>query len=362
MDQDAKQILRTFRPVRIMLPVIIGLGVVIYLLWHDSDKQALLNIRWTWNSSAWLGVALFMMVVRDFSYMIRIRVLTDNQLDWYRSFIVIMLWEFASALAPGIIGGGFFFAMFILNREGVNMGKSITAIMNSSFLDGIFLAIMAPIVYWVVGKELLFSGLNLHGVFGGGIFYAFWLIYFIILAYKLFVAYALFVNPYFVKILIVKLFSFPFLVRFKRKAIETGNQLIIASEELKKQNWKYWMNSLGATFASWTARFIIVNCLVHAFNPASLGFMDNLAIYGKQVIMGIIIITSVTPGGSGIAELMFVRLLNEFIATGLAPTLSFLWRLLSYYPYLIIGVIILPRWIRQKFTKAEIISSDIKIV
>src|ERR1700733_14680129 len=146
MDQDAKQILRTFRPARIMLPVIIGLGVVIYLLWHDSDKQALLNINWTWNSSAWIGLALVMMVVRDFSYMVRIRVLTDNQLDWYRSFIVIMLWEFASALAPGIIGGGFFFAMFILNREGVNMGKSITAIMNSSFLDGIFLAIMAPIV------------------------------------------------------------------------------------------------------------------------------------------------------------------------------------------------------------------------
>src|SRR5262245_14075120 len=138
MQQDAKQVLRTFRPMRIMMPVIIGLGVVLYLLLHDSDKEALMNISWSWNSSAWLGVALLMLVVRDLSYMIRIRALTDNQVTWYRSFIVIMLWEFASALAPGIIGGGFFFAMFILNREGVNMGKSITAIMNSSFLDGIF--------------------------------------------------------------------------------------------------------------------------------------------------------------------------------------------------------------------------------
>src|SRR5262245_26867632 len=118
MEQDAKQVLRTFRPVRIMLPVIIGLGVVIYLLWHDSDKEALQNIQWTWNSTFWIGIALIMMVVRDLAYMVRIRALTDNQITWYRSFIVIMLWEFASALAPGIIGGGFFFAMFILNREG----------------------------------------------------------------------------------------------------------------------------------------------------------------------------------------------------------------------------------------------------
>ncbi|MFM8983638.1 MAG: transketolase C-terminal domain-containing protein, partial [Spartobacteria bacterium] len=110
--------------------------------------------------------------------------------------------EFASALAPGMIGGGFIFAIFILNREKVNMGKSITAVMVSSFQDGVFLAIMAPLVYFVVGKERLFSTINdfnLMVPLSKGFLYTFWAVYFIILAYKVFVAYALFINPRFIK-------------------------------------------------------------------------------------------------------------------------------------------------------------------
>ncbi|MBK9637147.1 MAG: hypothetical protein IPO63_04785 [Bacteroidetes bacterium] len=53
--------------------------------------------------------------------MIRIRVLTDQYLDWKRAFIVIMLWEFSSGISLGMIGGGFIFAIFILNREGLHM-------------------------------------------------------------------------------------------------------------------------------------------------------------------------------------------------------------------------------------------------
>src|SRR5262245_17738540 len=157
MQPDAKQILQTFRPVKIILPVLIGLGAATYLLVHNFDKDAFSRIQWSWNSSFWIAMALLMMVVRDFAYMIRIRALTDWELNWRSSFVVIMLWEFASALAPGMIGGGFLFAIFILNREKINMGRSITAILLSSFQDGVFLVIMAPLVYFLIGKEHLFS-------------------------------------------------------------------------------------------------------------------------------------------------------------------------------------------------------------
>ena len=55
----------------------------------------------------------------------------------------------------------FFFAIFILNRERINMGRSITAIMLSSFQDGVFLAIMAPLVYYTIGRERLFSTIDM---------------------------------------------------------------------------------------------------------------------------------------------------------------------------------------------------------
>ncbi|MFN8166002.1 MAG: lysylphosphatidylglycerol synthase transmembrane domain-containing protein [Bacteroidia bacterium] len=348
MQQDAKQILKAFRPGRILLPVLIGLSVATFLLIRDFDINAFRSIEWTWSSSFWILMAFVMMVVRDGAYMVRIRALTDDQLNWRSAFNVIMLWEFASAIAPGMLGGGFVFAIFILNRERINMGKSITAIMLSSFQDGIFLALMAPLVYFTIGKERLFSTLdvsNMDGMkFSSGFFFSFWAVYFIILAYKVFVAYALFVNPRFVKWLLIKLFSLPFLKRWKRNALETGSQLIIASNGLKNKSRKFWFNSFLGTFLSWTARYSIVNCLILAFHNVSV---DNFLIFARQVVMGIIILFSPTPGGSGLAEFIFKDFLGEFIPHGLAASLGLLWRLISYYPYLFIGVLVLPRWIRK---------------
>lgn len=354
MQTDGRQLLNTFKPSRILLPIVLGLGAATFLLLRSFDKEAFLSIEWSWNSSFWIFIALLMMVVRDGAYMIRIRALTDDQLDWKSAFYVIMLWEFASALAPGMLGGGFIFAIFILNRERVNMGKSITAIMLSSFQDGVFLAIMAPLVYFTIGRDRLFSTLNLDSYnqvsFGDGFFYTFWAVYFIILAYKVFVAYALFVNPRVVKRLLVQLFSIPVLRRWKPNAMETGNQLMVASKGLKNKSKKFWWHSFGGTFVSWTARYTIVNCLILAFHNVPI---DNYLIFARQVVMGIIILFSPTPGGSGLAEFIFSDFLGEFIPKGLSAGLGLLWRLISYYPYLFIGAILLPRWIRSRFSKEE---------
>ena len=354
MQPDSRQLLQTFRPSRILLPVLIGLGVATFLLIKEFDPVAFHKISWSWNSTFWIMMAFVMMVVRDWAYMVRIRALTDYELNWRSAFNVIMLWEFASALAPGMIGGGFIFAIFILNREKVNMGKSITAVMVSSFQDGVFLAIMAPLVYFTVGKDLLFSTINsgdgTTATISKGFLYTFWAVYFIILAYKIFVAYALFINPRFIKRLLIRLFSVSFLKRWRTSALETGNQLIIASNGLKDKNRKFWFNSFFGTFASWTARYSIVNCLILAFQPS---VVDNFIIFARQVVMGIIILFSPTPGGSGLAEVMFNDFLGEFIPSGLVNTLGLLWRLISYYPYLFIGAILLPRWIKKRFSRAE---------
>lgn len=363
MQPDSGKILKTFRPSRIMLPVILGLGAASYLLFRNFDKQAFMNLQFTWSGVFWLFMALVMMVFRDGAYMVRIRALTDNHLNWRQAFNVIMLWEFSSALAPGMLGGGFVFAIFILNREKINMGKSITAIMLSSFQDGVFLAIMAPLVYFTIGKERLFSTLDVSNMspvkFGAGFYYTFWAVYFIILAYKVFVAYALFINPRFIKWLLVKLFSLPILKRWKRHALETGSQLIVASNGLKNKSRSFWINSFLGTFVSWTARYSIVNCLILAFHNVPV---ENFLIFARQVIMGIIILFSPTPGGSGLAEFMFSDFLGEFIPHGLSASLGLLWRLVSYYPYIFLGAIILPKWIRNHFKRDQQESKMIKSI
>ncbi|MFM2157065.1 MAG: hypothetical protein RL516_1814 [Bacteroidota bacterium] len=347
MLNEHRKILKQFSPGRIILPILLGLGVAVWLFLREFDPEAFLKITWTTSSTLWLLLAGVSIFIRDFAYMVRVRALTDYELGWYRSFIVIMLWEFSSALVPGMFGGGFLFAIFILNKEGINMGKSITAIMNSSFLDGIFLATMAPLVYFLIGKQALFSSVQINTTVGSSIFYTFWVVYFSIIGYKILIAYALFVNPHIIKSLLLKLTSLPLLNRWHHNAVETGGQLIIASKGLKNQNSKYWIITIIATFASWIARFSIVNCIIHAFHGESI--VNDAVVYGKQVVMGIIILLSPTPGGSGLAEYIFSNFLNEFIPNGLASALGLLWRILSYYPYIFVGAIILPRWLKSHF-------------
>ncbi|HQV00976.1 MAG: flippase-like domain-containing protein [Bacteroidia bacterium] len=346
MQTDETSVLKQFSTTKFLLPVGIGLSVAAFMIWRNFDSNAFDKITWTWTSSLWIALAFVSVLVREMAYMMRIRILTDSHLSWYRSFIVIMLWECSSALAPGIIGGGFFFAIFILSREGVNVGRSISVITFSNFLDGVFLACMVPIVYWIAGADALFSGVQLQTGLGKSLYYSFWSVYYIMVAYKIFVAYALFVNPYLIKRMLAAVFSLPLLKRFRRGVIETGNQLIIASEDLKTKNLRYWTGALVTTFISWTARYSIVNCIIHAFHGTAP--LADFVVYGKQVIMGIILFASPTPGGSGLAEFIFSDFLGQYIQVGLAPSLALLWRLISFYPYIIIGAVILPRWVRAK--------------
>jgi uncharacterized protein (TIRG00374 family) len=56
-------------------------------------------------------------------------------------------------------------------------------------------------------------------------------------------------------------------------------------------------------------------------------------------------LVSPTPGGSGIAEFAFGELLGGLSnSASLIIALAIIWRLISYFPYLIIGAVILPKW------------------
>ena len=61
-------------------------------------------------------------------------------------------------------------------------------------------------------------------------------------------------------------------------------------------------------------------------------------------------LVSPTPGGSGFAEYVFKEFLCNYIPVG-AVALALCWRLVSYYPYLLMGIVLLPRWVRGYLPK-----------
>jgi hypothetical protein len=121
----------------------------------ETFTDALSAINWNSKTFLWLGVALLFMVGRDFFYMLRIRLLTNKELTWKSSFSVIMLWEFASALSPGVVGGAAV-AMFILKREKIALGRSTAIVLITTLFYNLFYIILIPFVFLFIGQADLF--------------------------------------------------------------------------------------------------------------------------------------------------------------------------------------------------------------
>jgi uncharacterized protein (TIRG00374 family) len=314
-------------------------------------KDTLSDIDWAWHSTFWLIMALLAMVIRDLAYMYRIRVLTDYELSWGKSFRVIMLWEFASALTPSVVGGSGI-AMFILNREGIKLGKSTAIVLVSALLDELFYIAMVVVVLLAIGTSNLFPVSLQKTIFGVtfGTEGIFWIGYVFILLMTTAILLGIFYVPRTLKYILLQVFRLPILRRWRYHVIQVGDDIITSSKELKGKPWIYWIKSFGATYVSWTARYLVVNFLILAFmsqsDPLVRSFADHILIYARQLVMWVIMLISPTPGSSGVAEFAFSGFLKEFIPLGLVGALALLWRLISYYPYLFIGAAILPRWIR----------------
>jgi hypothetical protein len=353
-QQSHYDLVSKLKPGRIILPVIIGLGVIGWFISKDINSEVLSNLIFTWKAALWLFVAWLCMICRDLGYMIRIRILSDKSLTWRQAFRVIMLWEFTSAITPSTVGGTAVAVVF-LHKEGMTVGKSTAVVLATSFLDELYFVIMLPLMLFIVGKTALFttslqgtgiSFLNELALFAG-------IGYTIIFIWVVLVGYGLFFNPEGISRLINKIFSLPIIKRWKEAAGRAGNDIIESSHQLKKRPFSFWIKAITATFLSWTARYWVVNAILVAFFTINHHFL----IFARQLVTWIMMIISPSPGGSGFAELILGRYISDqipvdsLIAGNIALAIAIIWRIISYYPYLIIGALIVPGWIERKFVK-----------
>jgi len=359
----SKQVSHPFKKIsgiKIIYPVIIGLGVVIFLLFKNFNPSAFDDVKFSYTMLMYLFMAVLFMALRDIGYMFRIRVLSDNDLTWKKAFRVIMLWEFSSTLLPSAVGGTTV-AMIFINKEGVNLGRSTAIVMATSFLDELYFIIMFPLLLITISIPTLFSvgaGTHIGKIFSFSNEFLWFAIigYSMKFVYTIVLGYGLFVNPRGLKWLILLIFKIPFLRKYRQKANITGNDIITCSNEFRRKKISFWLKAFGGTFFSWCSRYLVVNALMLAFFSISNHFL----LFARQLVMSNMMLISPTPGGSGFSEIIFIKYLRDFIhvktelITSFATVLAFLWRLISYYPYLIIGSILLPWWIKKKFVKKEI--------
>jgi glycosyltransferase 2 family protein len=311
---------------------------------NKNISDILAEIEWSAQSTMFIVLAILMIFVRDLGYMIRIRLLTDKKLSWYRSFIVIMMWEFASALSPGVVGGAAV-AMFILNREKIPLGRATALVVITAFMDNLFFVFYVPIVVMIIGYSVMFA--DFSGELSGGLITLFWTGYGIIVGLSLLLFVSLFYYPKLIKSILMLTAQLPFISKHRQSFEKTGNEIIIASKEFRGRSAKFWLAVFGSTFLSWTGRYLVINMILAAF--LSLGFYEHFVVLAKQFALWVIMLISPTPGASGVAEWGFTKLLGSFASSALLiSSLAILWRLISYFPYLFIGSLLMPKWLKKR--------------
>lgn len=317
------------------------------MIYSDFNPEVMSSFQFTWRAVLLIVVAFAFMVGRDLGYIIRIRLFARGDLTWRQAFRIIMLWEFTSAITPSAVGGTSVAVLFV-HKEGLAVGRSATIVMLTAFFDELFFAILFPLMLLLVGSTALFGvdmgrSLMTFAFIGFGVKFAFLLA----------LSYGLFVNPRGLKFALVTIFRLPILRRWKTGAQKAGDDIIMSSKEIKHYSPSFWLKAFAATTLSWCSRYLVANALFLAFFAVG----DHLLVFARQIAMWIMMLVAPTPGGSGFAEYIFSNFLSDVIPihssaqVGAAALIALLWRLVTYYPYLVMGAVILPRWLRRSFVK-----------
>ncbi|BDC99391.1 lysylphosphatidylglycerol synthase transmembrane domain-containing protein [Persicobacter psychrovividus] len=344
MEISNKKAFSTLNPNKIWIPVLIGLAISVWLFLSD-DHVSVENLQVLLQPLSVFSLVLAVIVIlfRDAGYIYRIRTLTGKSLSWTSSFYVIILWEFSSAVTPSVVGGSAV-AVFILMKEGLSFGRALAYVMLTAILDNLFFVVFAPLVI-VLAHGSIFDGITTDAL-GKSLPVIFWTSYSLIAIYTLVMSFALLVHPRGFKWLLLKITSWGFLRRYRARANKQGDEMILGAKELIGKPATYWFKVVLATVFVWVARYLMLNAVMGGY--VLLSIKEHLFIFGRQLIMWIVMLISPTPGSSGTAEYFYGLFFQHFLGEFTFGT-SLLWRLLAYYPYLFLGAVFLPRWIQKVF-------------
>jgi len=345
--KQQQEVLSSIKISRIILPILIGVGVVIFLVIRQFDPKEFSQIQWTSRTFSGIAIAIVLLIIRHLSYSTRLFILSNKEFSFRKCVELVFIWEFSSAVSPTSLGGSAV-AFFILAQEKLSTAKTATIVLYTIVLDTAFFIITLPILIGILGFNIIRPNINsLSDIDGWG--YTFIFAYVLMAVYGTIFYLGLFQFPRRIKQFLVGCTKIKFLKRYRKNAIELGNDMMVASRELKKQNWKFHLGGFLATATAWSCRFLILSVLITGFIAAlPLDFFTQFALYARLETMFVIIAFSPTPGGAGFVEILFGGFLTDYVQDDtMSIVISTIWRLLTYYSYLIAGAIIIPNWIHN---------------
>ena len=345
---DESKIKSSLQPSRILWPVVIGVGVVGVLFWKNFDPSALDDLHWNRFTALFFLLAILFLATRVFCYSRRLMLLSDGAFSFRKALQLIFIWEFSSAVSPTNVGGSAV-ALFVLSREKIGAAKTSTIVIYTIVLDTIFVMVSIPFWYILFGSNILGPG-NFEGMGIGRWEVTLLVAYLIMSSYGMFLFYALLKKPEIFHWLAKVLSRIPFLKRYRQQLLSLGENIKLASKELFSKDAAYHLKAFMYTIFAWSSRFILIICLLAAF-VQKVEISQFVELFARIQTMFVLIAFSPTPGGSGLAEALFGNLLRDIVPLGIGVVVAMVWRSLSYYFFILMGIIVLPGWLKEHVRK-----------
>lgn len=340
-DQKA---LKTLNPKSVLLPITIAVGLVAFMVWRDDQLTAesfksILSI-----SFFALLIAVVVLASKDFFNMRRFQLMSHGEINLKSAFFVVILWEFTVAVAPPLLGATTIL-IFILFKEGVPFGKAVAYALLAASMDNLFFLTATPLAMWLSDGAVIPDVLLFPDQPDTKVSNLFWLSFMMLIGYTSFMLSAIVVMPKFINKVSMQLFQISFLKRFEKAAAEQSHQLLLASKILRGQKWRFWVKLLFMTYMIWTFKYAVLTIIGNGFVPMTLN--DHLLGIGRHLTMWVALLVSPSPGNAGTAEFVFPAFYQDQLGD-FTFAASMVWRFVTYYPYLVIGALLLPIWLKRK--------------
>ncbi len=328
---------------KMLLPIAIGLAVVVWMFHDEFNPAVFSSFELSWRTLTAIAVALIFVIGRDFGLAWRFHTIAGGDLSWPRAIKVDLMCAFTSAITPSVVGGSAL-AIFYLNREGIQVGRATTLTLTTLFLDELFFVVFCPVLVLLIPDSALF-GTDATVSILSGIRVVFWLVYAGIVIWTAILFMGIIVKPQAVGNVLHRLFSIRILRRWQGAVDRAAANMSETSDFVKNASRQWWLKVFGATVVSWFSRYLVVNALFWGFVPSASG----LLVFGRQFVVWVVLMVSPTPGGSGISEWLFTNYYGDLIGdVSVALVIALIWRILSYYVYLIAGCALLPSYFSKK--------------
>jgi glycosyltransferase 2 family protein len=303
-----------------LLAVFMSLASIILIL-----KFTETNLSWNMLSLIKGRFLILALVFHMFSwifYAVRLKLLASlagHKISFRLSLVSTLASNFLAALTPSSAGGEPL-RIKILADDGMSYGSATAVAVGERLLDSIFF--VAALALFLIFSDFL-TGFGLKiGAF-------FVILLFLLLTFL----WQLVRRPERIA---------GFMLWLKKK---TGNRPIIFSLEreiwlfreagiqLAKETLRRTPVMAGLTALIWMCDFLVPSALLIGMG-ADPKFLLSIT---SQIILAIIAILPLTPGGSGVAELSMSYLYSMFVPPALLGPLVILWRVVTYFSNIVVG-------------------------